>query len=235
MSLIEPQNPLNQLADRRSLKQNPLNNRTRYESRCDIENVDALRNQESEKGREINRRTVIVETPTENALVAQDGIGGYDWSYQVEEEHPTNFALMTHTSSGRNQTNDIAGTRDNIVTGQAKKKTEPEQEFFLIPFYTTDPLISQGPKDSEEDSRIKLTEVDESGALDKDGEDDQATKNQPSCTDEDSIHLTLNVAEASNAFEEHLFEIFAPFKNAFTLPPVSSVTPMDDIGIFSNA
>ncbi|GJV78906.1 hypothetical protein Tco_1514776 [Tanacetum coccineum] len=43
-----------------------------------------------------------VETPTENALVAQDRIGGYDWSYQAEEEHPTNFALMAHTSSGRN-------------------------------------------------------------------------------------------------------------------------------------
>ncbi|GJR57827.1 ribonuclease H-like domain-containing protein [Tanacetum coccineum] len=28
------------------------------------------------------------------------GIGGYDWSYQAEEEHLTNFALMVHTSSG---------------------------------------------------------------------------------------------------------------------------------------
>ncbi|GJY74004.1 putative ribonuclease H-like domain-containing protein [Tanacetum coccineum] len=64
-----------------------------------VRECGALRNQES-RGREINRRTVTVETPTENALVAQDGIGGYDWSYQVEEEHPTNFALMTHTSSG---------------------------------------------------------------------------------------------------------------------------------------
>ncbi|GKC88468.1 ribonuclease H-like domain-containing protein [Tanacetum coccineum] len=35
----------------------------------------ALRNQEN-KGREINRRTMTIETPTENALVAQDGIGG---------------------------------------------------------------------------------------------------------------------------------------------------------------
>ncbi|GJZ40015.1 hypothetical protein Tco_0586578 [Tanacetum coccineum] len=59
----------------------------------------ALRNQES-RGRKINRRTVTVETPTENALVAQDRIGGYDWSYQVEEEHPINFALMAHTSLG---------------------------------------------------------------------------------------------------------------------------------------
>ncbi|GKB11385.1 putative ribonuclease H-like domain-containing protein [Tanacetum coccineum] len=53
----------------------------------------APRNQEN-RGREINRRTVTVETPTENALVAQDGIRGYDWSYQAEEEHPTNFTLM---------------------------------------------------------------------------------------------------------------------------------------------
>ncbi|GJR88847.1 putative ribonuclease H-like domain-containing protein [Tanacetum coccineum] len=59
----------------------------------------ALRNHEN-KGRENGRRTVTVETPTENALIAQDGIGGYDWSYQAEEEHPTNFALMAYTSSG---------------------------------------------------------------------------------------------------------------------------------------
>ncbi|GKE70264.1 ribonuclease H-like domain-containing protein, partial [Tanacetum coccineum] len=59
----------------------------------------APRNQEN-KGRYINRRTVTVETPTINSLVAQDGIGGYDWSYQDEEEHPINFALMAHTSSG---------------------------------------------------------------------------------------------------------------------------------------
>ncbi|GJX98948.1 hypothetical protein Tco_0355967, partial [Tanacetum coccineum] len=45
----------------------------------------------------------------------------------------------------------------------------------------------------------------------------------------------VNAAEASNAFEEHLFERFSPFKNAFTLLPVSNVTPMDDTGIFGNA
>ncbi|GJU22461.1 ribonuclease H-like domain-containing protein [Tanacetum coccineum] len=55
-------------------------------------------NQEN-RGREINRRIMIVETPTENALVAHDRIGGYDWSYQAVEEYPTNFALMAHTSS----------------------------------------------------------------------------------------------------------------------------------------
>nr|GEU35355.1 hypothetical protein [Tanacetum cinerariifolium] len=33
-----------------------------------------------------------------NALIAQDEIRGYDWSYQAEEEHPTNYALMALTS-----------------------------------------------------------------------------------------------------------------------------------------
>ncbi|GJR29932.1 ribonuclease H-like domain-containing protein [Tanacetum coccineum] len=65
----------------------------------------APRNQEN-RGRENNRRTVTVETPTENALVAQDGIGGYDWSYQAEEEHPTNYALMAYTSSGSSSSSD---------------------------------------------------------------------------------------------------------------------------------
>ncbi|GJU99508.1 ribonuclease H-like domain-containing protein [Tanacetum coccineum] len=42
------------------------------------------------------RRVVPVETPA-NALVVQDGIGGYDWSFQAKEG-PTNFALMAYTS-----------------------------------------------------------------------------------------------------------------------------------------
>ncbi|GKF07669.1 hypothetical protein Tco_0041893, partial [Tanacetum coccineum] len=59
-----------------------------------------------DRRRENSIRTVTVETPTKNALVAQDGIKGYDWSYQDEEEHPTNFSLMAHTSSGSSSSSD---------------------------------------------------------------------------------------------------------------------------------
>ncbi|GKA66013.1 hypothetical protein Tco_0765821, partial [Tanacetum coccineum] len=41
----------------------------------------------------------IVDTSTTNALVVQDGIGGYDWSFQAEEGI-TNFVLMAYTSQG---------------------------------------------------------------------------------------------------------------------------------------
>nr|GFA63169.1 ribonuclease H-like domain-containing protein [Tanacetum cinerariifolium] len=48
---------------------------------------------------EPQRRTVLVETSTSNALVSQcDATGSYDWSYQADEE-PANFALMAFSSS----------------------------------------------------------------------------------------------------------------------------------------
>ncbi|GJZ75065.1 ribonuclease H-like domain-containing protein [Tanacetum coccineum] len=57
----------------------------------------AIRNQGNRNG-DNARRVVPVETSS-NALVVQDGIGGYDWSFKAEEG-PTNFALMAHFSSG---------------------------------------------------------------------------------------------------------------------------------------
>ncbi|GJZ50629.1 hypothetical protein Tco_0604819 [Tanacetum coccineum] len=299
--------------------------------------VISPRNQESRR-RKINKRTITVETPIENALVTQDGIRGYGWSYQAKEEHPTNFALMAFTSSGSssnsdsedpqrrmvllrggnrtliddaartmglvfkphnktplwnlswknpidrlhetfwamrvfimrtriveetlnirflentpivigngpdwifdvdsltismnyvpvvvgNQTNSIARTRDNIVTGQAEKKTEPEQEYILIPFCTTDPLISQGPKDSEEDSRMKPTEVEKSMNVHPNSTNSINTVSIPVSTTgpsftNDSPSSPVNDARTS---EEHLFEQFSPFKNDITLLDVPNV------------
>ncbi|GJV84165.1 hypothetical protein Tco_1524063 [Tanacetum coccineum] len=57
----------------------------------------APRNQGNRNG-DAPRRIVPVETPT-NDLVVQDGICGYDWSFQAEEGL-INFALMAYTSQG---------------------------------------------------------------------------------------------------------------------------------------
>ncbi|GJT57398.1 hypothetical protein Tco_0992452 [Tanacetum coccineum] len=57
------------------------------------------------------------------------------------------------------------GTKDNIVAGQVQKEKEPEQEYILIPLCTTDPLISQGPKDSKEDTGMKPTKMSSMGEL----------------------------------------------------------------------
>nr|GEW23795.1 hypothetical protein [Tanacetum cinerariifolium] len=49
------------------------------------------------------RRVILVETPT-SALVVQDGLGGYDWSYQAKEG-PGDFALMAYSSDSTNSSN----------------------------------------------------------------------------------------------------------------------------------
>ncbi|GJX22537.1 putative ribonuclease H-like domain-containing protein [Tanacetum coccineum] len=51
------------------------------------------------RNRDNPRSNASVDTSTTNALVVQDGISGYDWSFQAEEGI-TNFALMAYTSQG---------------------------------------------------------------------------------------------------------------------------------------
>ncbi|GJR88921.1 hypothetical protein Tco_0212932, partial [Tanacetum coccineum] len=158
---------------------------------------------------------------------------GPDWLFDVNS---LTISMNYVPIVARNQTNSIAGTRDNIVTGQPEKKTKPKQEYILIPICTTDPLISQGSKDSEEDSRMKPTEVDVNGALDKDGEDDQATRILldhllPMMIHHHQLILLKLLMHLRNIY----LKDFLLLKNAFTLPPVSNVTPMDDTKIFGNA
>nr|GEY98461.1 hypothetical protein [Tanacetum cinerariifolium] len=53
------------------------------------------------------RRTVLVETSTSNALVSQcDGTGSYDWSSQAEKE-PANFALMASSLSSSSSDKEV--------------------------------------------------------------------------------------------------------------------------------
>nr|GEZ12549.1 ribonuclease H-like domain-containing protein [Tanacetum cinerariifolium] len=52
------------------------------------------------------RRNVQVKPSTSNALVSQcDGVGSYDWSFQVEEE-PANYALMAFSCSSSSSKNE---------------------------------------------------------------------------------------------------------------------------------
>ncbi|GJU87672.1 putative ribonuclease H-like domain-containing protein [Tanacetum coccineum] len=128
--------------------------------------------------RVFNKRTRIVkETLNMRFLENAPNVkgNGPDWLFDVDSlSKSMNFVLVV----AGNQTNGIAGTKDNIIAGQAQKEKEPEQEYILIPFCTTDLLISQGPKDSEEDAGMKPIEVNESGASDKGEEDDQAIRSE---------------------------------------------------------
>ncbi|GKG41310.1 ribonuclease H-like domain-containing protein, partial [Tanacetum coccineum] len=57
----------------------------------------ALRNQDNKNKESLRRSVPVVETSTSTALVSCDGLGGYDWSDQAEEE--PNYVLMAYSSS----------------------------------------------------------------------------------------------------------------------------------------
>ncbi|GJX73296.1 retrotransposon protein, putative, ty1-copia subclass [Tanacetum coccineum] len=78
-------------------------------------------------------RIVTVETPMKMALVAQDGIGGYDWSYQAEEEHPTNFALMAHKSLGSSSSLDFEV--DSCSKSCVKAYATLKEQYDLVGLY----------------------------------------------------------------------------------------------------
>ncbi|GJU69128.1 putative ribonuclease H-like domain-containing protein [Tanacetum coccineum] len=85
----------------------------------------ALRNQGNRNGNS-PRRIIPVETPA-NALVVQDGIGGYDWSYQAEEG-PTDFALMAHLSSGSSSSSS-SNTEDYVSETDHKSDSDDDCVF----------------------------------------------------------------------------------------------------------
>ncbi|GJX36865.1 putative ribonuclease H-like domain-containing protein [Tanacetum coccineum] len=218
--------------------------------------------------RVFNKRTRIVEETLnirflENTPNVKGN--GPDWLFDIDS---LTISMNYVPVVAGNKTNGIAGTKDNTVAGQAQKEKEPEQEYILIPICTTDPSISQGPKDRERDTGMKPTEVDENEASDTSGKDDEATRseserlnqremqteNTNSTNGINTISTLVSTAgptvdtavpsppvntvgpsgSTANAFEEHLFERFSPFKNAFSLPPVPNISSMDNTSIFGN-
>nr|GEX31516.1 uncharacterized mitochondrial protein AtMg00810-like [Tanacetum cinerariifolium] len=83
----------------------------------DLEEMDLkweCKSPRDNRNKDTTRRTVLAEVSTSNALVSQcDAVGGYDWSFQAEEE-PTNYALMTFTSPGSSKLH--SQESDNRVT-----------------------------------------------------------------------------------------------------------------------
>nr|GEU87454.1 ribonuclease H-like domain-containing protein [Tanacetum cinerariifolium] len=125
--------------------------------------------------RVFNKRTRIVEE-TLNIRFLKNAPNvkgnGPDWLFDINSL----TIFLNYKPVAGKQSNGIVGAKDNIIAGQAKKKKEPKKEYILIPICTTDPLISQGPKDSAVDARKKATEVDKSRVSDNGGQDDQLTR-----------------------------------------------------------
>ncbi|GJU55545.1 putative ribonuclease H-like domain-containing protein [Tanacetum coccineum] len=74
------------------------------------------------------------------------------------------------------QQNGVAERRNRTLIEAAR--TMKQKLMVLLKEHRDNIVLDQSPKDCEEDYGKKPTEMDESGALDKDGEDDQATRSE---------------------------------------------------------
>ncbi|GJZ55282.1 hypothetical protein Tco_0610475, partial [Tanacetum coccineum] len=81
-----------------------------------------------------------LETPA-NALVVQDGICGYDWSYQAEEG-PTNFALMAYLSLGSSSSSS-SNTKIEEENNQVIEMFKKEGYHAVPPPYTRNYMPSR--------------------------------------------------------------------------------------------
>nr|GEX19693.1 retrotransposon protein, putative, Ty1-copia subclass [Tanacetum cinerariifolium] len=124
---------------------------------------------------------------------------GPDWLFDINS---LTISMNYVPVVARNQTNGIAGFKENLVAGS---------------------------KDSTVDAGKKAPEVDESKASDNGRKNDQVSRSEV-----ESLPQQARPSASTNAFKEHSFERFSPFKNAFSLPHVSIVTLIDDTGIFGN-
>ncbi|GJT31893.1 putative ribonuclease H-like domain-containing protein [Tanacetum coccineum] len=101
-----------------------------------------------------------------------------------------------------NQSNGNAGTKENIGAGQVGKKTVPDQEYILLPLWTSDPSLSKGPKNTEDYAGKKVTEVleTESGVSSKEEDkDDQDLRNEfKSLNGENDVNSTNNINTVSS-------------------------------------
>nr|GEW99894.1 putative ribonuclease H-like domain-containing protein [Tanacetum cinerariifolium] len=78
------------------------------------------------RNKDTQRRNVLVETSTSNALVSQcDGVGSYDWIFQVDEE-PTNYALTAFTSSSSLGSDSLESVEARLVVYQQNENVFEE-------------------------------------------------------------------------------------------------------------
>ncbi|GJW67079.1 putative ribonuclease H-like domain-containing protein [Tanacetum coccineum] len=139
---------------------------------------------------------------------------------------------------------DHLGTKENIGASQVGKKTIPDQEYILLPLWTSDPSLSKGLKNTKDYAGKKVTEVPEteSGVSSKeDDKDDQDLRNEfESLNGENDVNSTNNINTVSstvntasikdNAVDENIVYGCADDPNMPNLEEIVYTDDDEDVG-----
>ncbi|GKE11692.1 hypothetical protein Tco_1415243, partial [Tanacetum coccineum] len=159
---------------------------------------------------------------------------GPDWLFNVDS---LTISMNYVPVAVGNKSNGIAGTKDNIDSeGDAgMKPTEVDEN------QASDKSVKHDQEARSESERLNQREMQTEYTNSSNGINTVSTPVSTVGPSFDTIVSSTPIntvgpfVSTANESEEQLFEIFSPFKNAFTLPPVSNVSSMDNTGIFGNA
>ncbi|GJT13759.1 putative ribonuclease H-like domain-containing protein [Tanacetum coccineum] len=113
---------------------------------------------------------------------------GLDWLFDIDALTRT---INYEPIIAGTQPNGFAGTKASDNEGQARKETEPVEDYIFLPLWTADPPFSQDPKSSQDDGSKPSSDdgkkVDEALRKDSEGIDQEK---------EDNVNSTNNVNAA---------------------------------------
>nr|GEW77434.1 ribonuclease H-like domain-containing protein [Tanacetum cinerariifolium] len=120
----------------------------------------------------------------------------------------------------------VVRSKENLVSGQDNIKKALEQEYILIPICTTDPLLSQGSKDSTVDAKKKDLEVDESEASINGRKNDQVSRSEVEGLPQQARQTkNVNSPNSFNHVSSHVYTIRSSFVNAASQIPINVAGP----------
>ncbi|GJU71030.1 putative ribonuclease H-like domain-containing protein [Tanacetum coccineum] len=192
--------------------------------------------------RVFNKRTRIVEETLNIRFIENTPNvkgNGPDWLFDVDS---LSISMNYVPVVAGNKTNGIAGTKDTTVVGPKDR----ERDTGMKP--------TEADKNEASDTSGKYVKATKSKSK-RLNQKEMQTKNTNSTNGINTVSTPVSTAgptidtvvssplvntarpsvNTANAFEEHLFERFSPFKNAFSLPPIPHISSMDNTGIFGNA
>ncbi|GJS73822.1 putative ribonuclease H-like domain-containing protein [Tanacetum coccineum] len=160
--------------------------------------------------RVFNSRTRIVEATLHITFLENkpNVVGsGPEWLFDIDT---LSKSMNYKPVIAGNQTNGDAGTKESIYASQAGKKIVPDQEYILLPLWTSNPLLSKGPKNTKDYASKKVTKDSENK------ESEVLSTNEPRVNQEkdanvnstnniNTVSSTVNTASINdNAVDENI-------------------------------
>nr|GEW91772.1 hypothetical protein [Tanacetum cinerariifolium] len=197
-----PRESVKQEEHNRHAKHSRKNSQSPRDTECVVLSLDFKLLDESQVLLRVSRKNNMYSVVLKN--VTPSGGSRPTWLFDIDTlTKSVNYKLVV----AGNQSNGNEGTKENINASRAGKKTIPNQEYILLPLWTSDPLLSQGLKNTKDNAGKKFTKVPKKKSevsSKEDDKDDQDLRDeferliQQEKNGENDVNITNNINTVSS-------------------------------------